>query len=215
MVLYLSFSSSLSPHLQFSTSPSPVLYLPFSSSLPPLLQFSTSSFPVLYLPFSSSLPPLLQFSTSPSPVLYLPFSSSLPPLQLATCTSVQTTTRVSPLCTPAASSTLHSILDIYQACQDSAQSVDKSQQSIMPREHMPQEPLIQEPLTQEPLPEKPLLEEPHSQDYIVDPEEKSSISADQPDSSPQFNPKTIKQRCFKVEGGGGEGNLLTVWHFSL
>jgi hypothetical protein len=28
-------------------------------------------------------------------------------------------------------------------------------------------------------------------------------------------PKTIKQRCFKVRWGGGEGNLPTVWKFSL
>jgi hypothetical protein len=28
-------------------------------------------------------------------------------------------------------------------------------------------------------------------------------------------PKTIKQRCFKGRWGGGEGNLLTVWLFSL
>jgi hypothetical protein len=27
--------------------------------------------------------------------------------------------------------------------------------------------------------------------------------------------KTIKQRCFKGRRGGGEGNLLTVWKFSL
>jgi hypothetical protein len=27
--------------------------------------------------------------------------------------------------------------------------------------------------------------------------------------------KTIKQRCFKVRWGGGEGNLLKVWKFSL
>jgi hypothetical protein len=27
--------------------------------------------------------------------------------------------------------------------------------------------------------------------------------------------KTIKQRCFKVRWGGGEGNLPTVWIFSL
>jgi hypothetical protein len=27
--------------------------------------------------------------------------------------------------------------------------------------------------------------------------------------------KTIKQRCFKVRWGGGEGNLPKVWKFSL
>jgi hypothetical protein len=32
---------------------------------------------------------------------------------------------------------------------------------------------------------------------------------------PPFQSKIIKQRCFKERGGGGEGDLLMVWIFSL
>lgn len=97
------------------------------------------------------------------------------------------------------SSRRHQISDIPQLDgelltmenQNAAQSVDNSQQSVIPGETLAQEPLIREPLAQEPLTTETLQEEPPLPpplEHISDPNETSCTPSAQPDSSPQFNP---------------------------